>query len=297
MRFSVVIITFNDRAKLLECLHALQAQSFPGDRFEIIVVDDGSTDGTADSVRSQFPRVRLVQKENSGPDNSRTLGVSLAIGEFVVFIDSDCLVAPDWLDNIDRSLERNKVSIVGGPIRHSGNFWVRLIGISDFGEFQAATPNEACSIPSCNLAIRRELLADCPFHPWVRMGGDVLVCYELRRRGHKILYDPTAVVVHRPRGDWQSFVRRARVYGEGFVLLRLIDPTLRHSWILKGGLLGVILGTVGRAAMDWYRLFRFWKPAGFHLFELPPAAFLILLKRVISVPPAVGAYRNRARIR
>src|SRR5512143_1360393 len=126
MRFSVVIVTYNDRARLADCLDSIFRQSYPSDGFEIIVIDDGSNDGTAESVSSRFPAVRVVQNQNAGPSASRAAGVKEATGEVIAFIDSDCVAPPDWLANIERALGRDGVKVVGGPIRHEGSLWNRL---------------------------------------------------------------------------------------------------------------------------------------------------------------------------
>jgi glycosyltransferase involved in cell wall biosynthesis len=292
----VVIITYNDKDRLLDCLHSLRKQSYPTSDFEILIVDDGSTDQTAEIVEARFPEVTVLRKPNSGPDNSRNFALARATGEIIAFIDSDCVAPPDWLTNMDRSVRHNDACLVGGPIRHQGNFWTRLIGISDFGEFQGLTFREVFNLPSCNLALPRQLLNGCYFHSEVRFGGDVLLCNELRRLGRRLIFDPSIQIFHRPTGDWQSFLRRAGVYGEGFVLLRLIDPSLRYGWVLKGGVPGILLATLARSGLDSYRLLRFRKPAGFAFWELPPAIFLLVLKRALSLPASFAAYRRRQRI-
>jgi glycosyltransferase involved in cell wall biosynthesis len=102
--FSVVIPTYNRKPILEKCLRALEAQQFTPDRpiagYEVVLVDDGSTDGTIDWLQAnqaEFPHVRLVQQAHQGPAAARNLGVERAIGDTIIFIDSDLVVTERFL--------------------------------------------------------------------------------------------------------------------------------------------------------------------------------------------------------
>ena len=100
---SVVIPTYNRRPILRKCLDALEHQQFrvgaPIQGYEIVIVDDGSTDGTVDWLRDNpaYPHVRLYEQEHGGPARARNLGVEQALGETIIFIDSDLVVLPGFL--------------------------------------------------------------------------------------------------------------------------------------------------------------------------------------------------------
>jgi glycosyltransferase involved in cell wall biosynthesis len=103
---SVVIPTYNRRPILEKCLRALEAQTFspesPVDRYELVLVDDGSTDDTLpwlDRCQAELPHVRLVQQAHKGIAEARNLGVTSAEGDIIVFIDSDVIVQPTCLDS------------------------------------------------------------------------------------------------------------------------------------------------------------------------------------------------------
>ena len=111
MFISVVIPTYNRRAILEKCLSALEHQDACGelDDYEVVVVDDGSTDGTPDWLRScadRFPRVRLFEQSHGGPAEGRNRGVSNARGDVIVFIDSDLVVTPTFLGCHARALSK-----------------------------------------------------------------------------------------------------------------------------------------------------------------------------------------------
>ena len=111
MFISVVIPTYNRRAILEKCLSALEHQDACGelDDYEVVVVDDGSTDGTPDWLRSnadRFPRVRLFEQSHGGPAEGRNRGVANARGDVIVFIDSDLVVTPTFLGCHARALSK-----------------------------------------------------------------------------------------------------------------------------------------------------------------------------------------------
>ena len=100
MFISVVIPTYNRRSILEKCLLALEHQDPSGEieNYEVVVVDDGSSDGTPDWLRqdaARFPHVRLVEQQHGGPAEGRNRGVDHAKGDVIVFIDSDLVVVPD----------------------------------------------------------------------------------------------------------------------------------------------------------------------------------------------------------
>src|SRR5437764_138198 len=120
MRFSVVIPTFNRQATLHQTLKAIEAQDALS--FEVIVVDDGSTDGTKEAVTSEFPSVQYIQQENQGPAAARNTGIRAVAGDIVVFTDDDCVPPPDWLSRLANGYARYpEVAGVGGYLEAPDN--------------------------------------------------------------------------------------------------------------------------------------------------------------------------------
>ncbi|NJN85393.1 MAG: glycosyltransferase [Leptolyngbyaceae cyanobacterium SL_7_1] len=104
MFFSIIIPTYNRRPILEKCLRALEQQRSPQDGtimgYEVVVVDDGSTDGTVEWLRShstEFPHVRLFEQDHQGPAAARNLGLQQATGDTIIFIDSDLVVTEHFL--------------------------------------------------------------------------------------------------------------------------------------------------------------------------------------------------------
>ena len=100
VRFSVVMPVFNQREHLGKAIASVLNQTFTD--FELIVIDDGSTDSSLDLIRSFGPRVELLQQSNQGPEVARNLGAAQANGEYLVFLDGDDIFFPFALEVLDR---------------------------------------------------------------------------------------------------------------------------------------------------------------------------------------------------
>jgi glycosyltransferase involved in cell wall biosynthesis len=103
-KVSVIIPTYNRRELLREAIASVQKQTL--DDFELLIIDDGSTDGTADAVKAiNDPRIRYYYKENGGVSSARNIGLQMAIGDYIGFLDSDDLFLPDYLRTMVSALE------------------------------------------------------------------------------------------------------------------------------------------------------------------------------------------------
>ena len=111
MNVSVVIATYNRRDILRRTLESVASQSHAA--HEVIIADDGSTDGTPE-LAAEFPQVTFLRQENRGSSAARNLGVQRATGDVVAFTDDDCVVPPDWLERIVDGYERHPEVAGGG---------------------------------------------------------------------------------------------------------------------------------------------------------------------------------------
>ena len=117
IKISVLIPAFNCVGSLPDCIESIRGQTLPP--FEIIVVDDGSTDNTVE-IAAKFEGVQLLQRpEQGGAGAARASGARMARGEILAFIDSDCIAPPDWLEKFASKFNDNpKLGAVGGMYRH-----------------------------------------------------------------------------------------------------------------------------------------------------------------------------------
>jgi len=147
---SVVLPTYNRSESLRRILSSLERQTLPASRFEVIVVDDGSTDGTA-SVAGEFVsrgslRVEYIRGAHEGPGASRNRGVSRARGGIIAFIEDDVTPEPDWLARAEQYLQDPAITGVEGKTIEEGS--ARSVRSFD--------PPEHLSFIPCNLFLRKE---------------------------------------------------------------------------------------------------------------------------------------------
>ena len=109
---SVVICAYNAERTMRPCLESLRRLDYPN--FEVVIVDDGSRDSTAD-ISMDFPEFRLIRQPNKGLSVARNVGMHAARGEFIAYTDSDCVVDPHWLTLMMRSIVENNFDGCGGP--------------------------------------------------------------------------------------------------------------------------------------------------------------------------------------
>jgi glycosyltransferase involved in cell wall biosynthesis len=218
---SVVVPVRDGEATLATCLQGLAAQSLPRDRFEVIVVDDGSTDASA-AIAERLATL-VVSRPAGGAGAARNTGWHAARGRWVAFTDADCLPSRSWLAALDAAIARNGNDGLGGagptigydsataPAR-----FVDLIGSLD-GQRHLDHPTFPFA-PSCNVVYRRDAL--------VTVGGfDERFCsYEACDLHTRLLdtapgpfaFVPRAVVFHRHRDSWRDYWRQQYSYGQGY---------------------------------------------------------------------------------
>jgi mycofactocin system glycosyltransferase len=224
---SVVVTVRNDREHLRKCLDALADLSYP--TYEVVVVDDGSTDGTTDLVSdhrlADDGRVRYVPVGSAddpcGIGASRNRGVEAAAYDVVAFTDADCRPRSDWLSDLVPCLATH--DLVGGRVRPAGDSaasaYEAVNSSLDMGAHAArvdpggATPY----LPTANLVGTREVFETAGF-PDRNVAEDVEVCWNALDAGFDVVYTPTGVVEHSYRSGL-PFVRRRATYGASEALL------------------------------------------------------------------------------
>jgi len=208
---SVIIPAWNGVEYLKSCLEAVMALNYTD--LEVIVVDDGSTDGSAELVAERFPQIRLIRNEhNLGFAAGCNIGLRAATGDILVLLNQDTEVHPGWLAALVDAFRDPEVGIAGckalypdGSIQHAGGFTygsraeTEHIGRHepDDGRFDA--PRDADFVTGAALAISRAALArigllDEGFYPAYYEDTDW--CYTARELGFRVVYAPTAQLIH-----------------------------------------------------------------------------------------------------
>jgi glycosyltransferase involved in cell wall biosynthesis len=202
VRVTVIIPTYNRKNLLRETIVSLFNQSYPRDKYEIIIVDDGSTDGTEHMIgelRKDAPcRLKYFKKNNAGPAAARNLGIKNAEGEIIAFTDSDCMTHPDWLKNGLKWFSKSDVVFVSGQKLPKPNQ-----PISFFAPFHDVK-EEHPVYPTLNIFYRKEALIsfggfDERF--WARTersadGEDVELAWRMKRRGLKNVFSKDVIIYH-----------------------------------------------------------------------------------------------------
>jgi glycosyltransferase involved in cell wall biosynthesis len=234
---SVVVIVLNGAASIRACLEALTQQDYPRDRYEIIVVDNGSDDGTVELARTY--RVRIVHELKRGYAPARNAGVKAAAGEIVAFTDADCFADPNWLWELTRSYRDPAVGVVGGAVRSylppAPTLVETFIDGARFTDQGVPRPDGLLPfLVTRNLSYRKTLLERAGlFDEELPACEDV----DMSRRvqlllGAAAVVAPAAVVRHKHHDTWHklaSFMRRDG-YGEMLMAARWkIHPAFQTS--------------------------------------------------------------------
>ena len=221
-RISVVVCTFNGQRTIRETLDRLLELHYPD--FEIIVVNDGSTDSTERILQRYVDGVRVISTENLGLSSARNTGLEAATGDIVAYLDDDAYPDPEWLHYLALAFEDESVSAVGGPnFPPSGDGLVADCVAAAPGNptHVLLTDRDAEHIPGCNMAFRKTALASIGgFDTRFRIAGDdVDVCWRLQESGHRIGFHPAAVVWHHRRRTLGGFWKQQVNYGRAEAML------------------------------------------------------------------------------
>ena len=226
---SVIIPTCNRKETLRLCLAALAFQFLSVERWEIVVVDDGSTDGTDTFCREcthPFSNLKFIRQENQGAGAARRAGIEAARGEFVLLMNDDTIASSNLLVEhlkVQRQNSREKLAVLGAfrpseeCIHRALSFWINH---SKFffpqNTLKPGSYPESAYFISCNLSIRRNAVLEAGnFDPRFRVAEDTELGTRLTRKGYRVLFHPEAGAWHEhAQFTVNDLLRRARAYGE-----------------------------------------------------------------------------------
>ena len=228
--FSIVVPTFNRLERLQRVIAAIEKQAYPSEAYEVIVISDGSTDGThayLEALRSTM-RLRWFSQANRGPAAARNVGIQNADGEFVVFIDDDVVPEPQLLSEHARShREAAHDVVVFGPLLTPEGFemtpWVRWEQEMLMKGYRALLngdwPASARQFYSGNASLRRShILAIGGFDEGFRRAEDVEFAYRLADKGLDFVFNIDAAGMHFAERSFRAWLDMAHTYGRNDVI-------------------------------------------------------------------------------
>ncbi len=222
---SIVVPVHNGGKTIAACLESLLGQK-TGYPYEIIVVNDGSTDNTAELVK-RFKGVKLISQRQQGPAAARNNGARNAKNSVVVFVDSDCVAEENWLQEMLKPLEDESIAGVQGRYKSlQREFVARLIQLEiEQRHDKMAARKFIDFIGSFSASYRKSVFQemngfDTSFP--TASGEDTDLSFRIARKGYKLFFNPRAVVVHRHPSSFYKYLKvkfyrafwRVKVYGK-----------------------------------------------------------------------------------
>lgn len=200
--FTVIVPFLNEERWLAKCLATLRAQSIDPALVEWILVDNGSTDQSAEIVRAE-PRATLLSEARRDPYLARNQGIRAARGRYLVFLDADCMAEPDWLANMYSELQASDAAILLGYLAYPSP---RSLALQLHEDYEDAKLRQVldCEQSACwfghagNMLVRADVFAEIGLFEPMPVVGDTEIIHRLRQRdpGAVIRYAPGARVIH-----------------------------------------------------------------------------------------------------
>ncbi|HEX9023587.1 MAG TPA: mycofactocin biosynthesis glycosyltransferase MftF [Geobacteraceae bacterium] len=236
-----VVIPVMDRAdELGRCLASVSRLNYPQKRLQVIVVDDGSRDASA-RVARQFGALLVASGgRGRGPAAARNVGASVAQGDILAFIDSDCTASPDWLTELTPLFDDGRTAAVGGMVdgmctESAVDRYEAVMSSLSLGSRTryGGSGDDTFYLPSCNLLVRRSaFLKAGGFKDAMHVGEDVDLTWRLRDQGWTITYQPKGRVFHEHRSTINSFMARRFDYGTSEGVLQCLHPQRRKRMVV-----------------------------------------------------------------
>ncbi len=212
----------NGETTIEQCLNSVLQQEldYP---FEVIVVDGGSTDSTTDKVQQYS--VRLIKDNNGTIAHSRNVGIYSAMGEYIAFTDSDCVVEKNWLKSLINEIQSSpNIAAVGGPnlVGDADPPFGKVVGymqgtfFGSGGSPQSYTMGSAqyvYSLPNCNAMYKKSVFIEETFDSSFNVGEDCELNFRLNQRGYSFLYIPHIIVWHHRSKNIKKFFEKMYSYG------------------------------------------------------------------------------------
>jgi len=258
---SLIIPVFNRPQEVKELLESLVHQTKTD--FEVIIVEDGSQMSSQKIVEAYQNKLSLFYHfiPNGGPGNARNYGAKYAIGKYLIVLDSDCIVPPNYIENVLTEIKASHADAFGGPDRAADDFTdiqkainYSMTSFFTTGGIRGGRKKMDKFYPrSFNMGIKKELYEKLNGFSDMRFGEDIDFSIRLYQTGSEVRLFPTAWVYHKRRTDWRKFFRQ--VYNSGIARINLYlkyPNSLKLVHVLPAAfLLGMAVSAVASFFWIW----------------------------------------------
>lgn len=261
MNYSIIVPVYNRRDEVRELLESLSVQIYKD--FEIIIVEDGSTDPCRD-IADEFAsalNLKYIYKENEGRSIARNVGIEVARGRYLIFFDSDCVIPPQYFAELTKALESSKLDCFGGPDAAHESFSdtqkainFAMTSFLTTGGIRGGRIKLEKFVPrTFNTGFSREV--------YERVGGfremfseDIDMSTRIKNAGFSVGLIREAFVYHKRRVNFKKFLRQVYVFGMSRITLKLLYPdSLKIVHILPAlFLLGTIALVILACTVAWW---------------------------------------------
>ncbi|MFH1528035.1 MAG: glycosyltransferase [Bacteroidota bacterium] len=234
--FTVIVPAYNRAEEISELLLSLALQTIPRSDFEIIIVDDGSTDNT-ESIVSKFVsdtklNLRFLKQDHKGPGEARNLGMDHAFGNYLIFIDSDCIADKDWLTAYKNAIGNISPAGFGGPDKVLPNFSpiqkaidYSMTSFITTGGIRGHSKKKISKYypRSFNMGVRSDVVKKIGGMNKLRHGQDIEFSHRIISTGEPVIKVQDAVVYHKRRVSIKKFFKQVLNWGVARINLYKID--------------------------------------------------------------------------
>lgn len=228
--FSIIIPARNEEAMIVKCLAGIKRQKYPTHLFEVIVVNDHSTDKTAELVEQMqlnFPNLKLIHLVNhisttihAYKKKAIEIAVAQTTGDWIVTTDADCEVPPNWLYMLDNYIQKKQPVFIAAPVMFTLNYtWLGLFQVLDFMSLQGITAaavaagyHSMCN--GANLAYKKEAfytVGEFKGIDDIASGDDMLLMYKMKQQYKDqlgFLFSQEVIVTTAPMDSWRNFLQQ-----------------------------------------------------------------------------------------
>jgi len=226
---SFIIPTYNSQRYIGKVLKSILKQKYPLKKIELIIVDDNSSDFTIKEVNKYkkfFPFFKVIVKNRKifkGAAISTNIGIEISKGDFICLVDSDAVLANNWINEILLKFTDKRVGMAAGLIKtaNSNNLWAAFAGRELEDRYEALKDDEVDHLSTCNTIYRRELFKKIGlFNKDLYYGYDVDFSYRVRKMGYKILLVKRTFCLHFWKENLKDYVNQ--VFNTGYARLQMI---------------------------------------------------------------------------